>query len=226
MSCHFVPSAFAPESEASSSLVFKNWHLKENGSHQVIRHKTLCKKCQNSGYFFKITFAFRIIWPSNLFARYCRFVHFILIMEILLPLTRVFSYRLDEGTGCDEDISQPSLADRVANRQTLASEKRKSSEHITSLSPKKRLGAKRRSRYGHYLIYFCVSSCFSLKDTIQVFGVNCVQCTNCAPTFGWHQNNCLLPCQPIDLKIVVRIKPKSLILTSFRQLFCMKRSTF
>lgn len=53
--------------------------------------------------------------------------------------------RLDEGTGCDEDISQPSLADRVANRQTLASEKRKSSEHITSLSPKKRLGAKRRS---------------------------------------------------------------------------------
>ena len=95
-------------------------------------------------------------------------------MEILLPLTRVFSYRLDEGTGCDEDISQPSLADRVANRQTLASEKRKSSEHITSLSPKKRLGEKRRSRYSHYLIYFFVSSCFSLKDTIQVFGVNYV----------------------------------------------------
>jgi len=53
--------------------------------------------------------------------------------------------RLEEGTWCDEDISQPSLADRVANRQTLVSEKRRSSENITSLSPKKRLGGKRRS---------------------------------------------------------------------------------
>ena len=62
--------------------------------------------------------------------------------------TKVFAYRLEEGTRCDEDISQTSLADRVANRQSLASEKRRSSERTTSLSPKKRLGEKRRTRYG------------------------------------------------------------------------------
>lgn len=90
------------------------------------------------------------MWPSNLFVdNVSLFVHFILIKELPLTSTRVFSYRLEEGTRCDEDISQPSLADRVANRQTLVSEKRRSSENITSLSPKKRLGGKRQSRYGY-----------------------------------------------------------------------------